>query len=202
MNTNFNFFAIAYFAIIGLISINLEAQENNSVSKTTISVEIDPSTFVFKGYAIHLRIKPESSDHLVVGAGAYALDLPSIMVNMNINNKEKGWNVRINNSIALFGEYYFKEANNKWFVGLQTGIQSYKNTNNNYVNKTSKYNNLLIMPSVGYNWQPFNFPLYLKPWFGMGYTSKLSGNNSIENMTYNISPLVPFVTMHVGYTFN
>ena len=58
------------------------------------------------------------------------------------------------------------------------------------------------MPSIGYNWQPFKFPLYVKPWFGLGYTSKISGSNSIDNLSYRISPLVPFITLHVGYTLN
>ncbi len=123
------------------------------------------------------------------------------MVNLNADNKDNGWNVRINSAISLFGEYYFREANNKWFVGLQTGVQNYKNTNNNIANKESKYSNLLIMPSLGYNWHPFKNKLYVKPWLGLGYTTKISGDNSIDNLSYKISPLVPFVTLHVGYTF-
>ena len=202
MKTNFKSLTIALLAIIILTSANLVAQETTTKSKTTISVETDPSTFLFKGYAFHVRINPKNSKHLVLGAGAYALDLPAVMVSLNAENKDKGWNIRINNAVALFGEYYFAEANKKWFAGLQAGIQAYKNTNDNISNKTSKYSNLLIMPSVGYNWQPFKFPFYVKPWFGIGYTTKISGDNSIDNLTYDISPLVPFVTLHVGYTFN
>jgi outer membrane protein W len=58
------------------------------------------------------------------------------------------------------------------------------------------------MPSIGYNWHPFKSQFYIKPWFGLGYTSKISGDNSINNVEYNISPFVPFATVHVGYTFN
>ncbi len=193
--------AITFLTIINLGTTKIMAQERRVKEKTTFSIEIDPSTFLFKGYAFHLRIKPKNSEHIVIGAGAYALDLPSFMVDLNADNKDKGWNVRINSAISLFGEYYFKEANNKWFMGLQTGVQNYKNTNDNMVNKESKYNNLLIMPSFGYNWHPFNEKLYLKPWLGLGYTTKISGDNLIDNVSYKISPLVPFVTVHVGYTF-
>jgi hypothetical protein len=180
----------------------LFAQNQTTNNRTLISIETDPSTFAFNGYAMHVRIKPKNSKHLVVGAGTYALDLPSVLVNMNDENQDKGWNVRINSAYSLFSEYYFKEANYKWFVGLQAGIQNYKNTNENLANKESKYSNLLIMPSIGYNWYPFKFPLYVKPWFGLGYTSKISGVNHIDNSTYDIAPLVPFLTLHVGYTFH
>ena len=137
---------------------------------------------------------------MLVGAGTYALDLPSVMVDMNADNKSKGWDVRINSAYSLFGEYYFKAVSRKWFVGLQTGVQNYKIMNDNITNKESKYSSLLIMPSVGYNWQPFKFPLYFKPWFGLGYMSKISGKNAIDDLSYKIAPIAPFITMHVGYT--
>ncbi|MBK7029881.1 MAG: hypothetical protein IPH45_11995 [Bacteroidales bacterium] len=124
------------------------------------------------------------------------------MVNLDKENRDKGWNVRINNAYSLFGEYYFNEANRKWYAGLQAGIQSFKNTNDNIPIRESKFSNIILMPSLGYNWQPFKFPLYLKPWFGVGYTANISGNNSIDNLEYHISPLLPFVTLHIGYTLN
>ena len=193
---------LATLTIIGLSTTAVKAQDNPTESRMTFSIETDPSTFAFKGYAFHIRVKPKNSEHFVFGAGTYALDLPSLMVDMNAENMSKGWNVRINSAYSLFGEYYFKEANRKWFVGMQTGVQNYKNTNDNIVNKESNYSTLIVMPSVGYNWHPFKFPLYVKPWFGLGYSSKISGDNSFDNLQYNISPLVPFITLHVGYTIN
>lgn len=201
MKTTFKTISLAILFILGLNETKLIAQENIIENKTTFSIETDPSTFLFKGYALHIRIKPKNSEHLVVGAGTYALDMPSFLVDMNKENKNKGWNVRINSAVSLFGEYYFKEVNNKWFLGLQTGIQNYKNTNDNISNKESKYSNLLIMPSIGYNWRPFNNGFYIKPWLGLGYTTKISGDNSINALTYQISPMTNFVTVHIGYTF-
>lgn len=204
MKIRINTHSIAMVAIIFFSVSKIEAQETNKASqvKTTISLETDPSTFAFEGYALHIRIKPKNSRHLLIGAGTYGMDMPDFLINMNADNKDKEWNVRINSAFSLFGEYYFLEANSKWFLGLQAGVQNYTISNNHIVNKRSKFSNVLIMPSIGYNWQPFNFPLYIKPWFGVGYTSKHSGSNSIEKLKYNISPLVPFVTLHVGYTFN
>jgi hypothetical protein len=193
-----------FLALIFSLSMNLsvQAQDATNVAKTTYSIETDPSTFALRGYAIHLRVKTKNCNHMVWGAGTYALDLPSVLVDLNTSNKDAGWNVRINSAYSLFGEYYFKEANSKWFAGLQVGIQNYKNTNDNIPDQTSKYSNLLFMPSIGYNWQPFPFPMYIKPWMGLGYTTKVSGDNSIDGKEYDIAPLVPFLTLHVGYTFN
>jgi hypothetical protein len=198
MKTRFMFIVCA--AMLSLWSGVVQAQEH-APSQTTFSVETDPSTFLFKGYALHVRIKPKHSQHWVVGAGAYALDMPSLMVNLNADNKNRGWNVRINSAYGLFGEYYLKEVNRGWFLGLQTSIQNYKISNDNLAGTSSRYRNLLLMPSVGYNWHPFRFPLYLKPWAGVGYTTRLSGENRVRDRTYHIVPLVPFFTMHVGFTF-
>ena len=193
--------SLAMITIIGLVTSSVKAQNITNINKTIVSIETDPSTFVFKGYALHIRIKPKSSKHLLIGAGTYALDLPGVMVDMNADNKSNGWDVRINSAYSLFGEYYFKEVSRRWFVGLQTGVQNYKVMNDNITTKESKYSNLLIMPSVGYNWQPFKFPLYFKPWFGLGYMTKISGKNAIDALSYKIAPIAPFITMHVGYTF-
>jgi hypothetical protein len=179
------------------LSAKLMAQEKTGENKTTFSIETDPSTFLFKGYALHFRIKPKNSKHAVIGAGAYALEMPAFLVNLTAENKDKGWNVRINSAFSLFGEYYFNEANNNWFAGLQAGVQNYKNTNDNIPNTENNYSNLLVMPSIGYNWHPFKNGLYVKPWLGLGYTTKISGDNS----TYKIAPVTSFVTVHVGYTF-
>ena len=106
--------SLAMLTIIGFTSTALKAQDSKIENKTTFSIETDPSTFAFNGYAVHIRIKPKNSTHLVIGVGTYALDLPSVMVNTNKDNKDKGWDVRINSAYSLFSEYYFKEANSKW----------------------------------------------------------------------------------------
>jgi hypothetical protein len=202
MKTTIKWTAIAIVAIISLSSTKLEAQDpgTSGENKTTFSLETDPSTFAFGGYALHIRIKPRNSERLLIGAGTYGMEMPAFMVNMNPDNADMGWNVRINSAYSLFGEYYLKEANRSWFFGMQLGMQNYKISNDGFANQENKYSNILVMPSVGYNWQPFDFPLYLKPWLGLGYTSKLNGNNTIDDLTYELAPLVPFVTLHVGYT--
>jgi hypothetical protein len=197
-------FKTVFMAIIALTSLftnKLHAQSVKSEDKTTFAIETDPSTFAFNGYAFHFRIKPKNSRHLLIGAGTYALDLPKQIVDLDSKNKQQAWKVRISSAYSLFGDYYLKEPNQKWYIGLQTGVQNYRNTNDNLPGRTSKYSNLLIMPSIGYSWHPFNIPFYIKPWAGIGYTTKISGDNRVGNLTYDISPLLPFITLHIGYTF-
>jgi len=200
MKNNLKSIALAITTLISLLTNGLHAQTENAADRTAISFETDPSAFIFNGYAFHFRIKPKNSKHFLIGAGTYALDFPNLLVDMNEKNKQKGWKVRISSAYSLFGEYYFKEQNRKWFVGLQAGVQNFENKNEQVKGMVSRYSNLIMMPSLGYAWQPFKIPFYIKPWAGIGYTTKISGDNSLGNLTYDISPWVPFITVHIGYT--
>jgi len=184
------------------VNFQLSAQKEKTKTndKTTLSVEIDPFTFAFKGYGLHLRLQPKNNEHLLVGFGAYAMDMPNALVDFNKNNKGKGWNVRLNQGYGVFGEHHFSEVNKKWFVGAQIGIQEYK-IENETVAGSEKFTNFLAMGYFGYTIKPFKNNLYIKPWAGIGYTSKISGNNTLGALEYDIAPITMFVTLHIGYTF-
>ena len=185
-------------AIVAVLLItSAQAQKNESWKW---SVEIDPATYVFSGYSVHLRVQPKNSDHLLLGAGAYAMNMPDLFVNFNEKNKDQGWNVRLNQGIGLFGEYYFQEVNKKWFLGAQVSLQEYKIEKEELAGN-QVFSNILGMAYFGYGIQPFKNSLYFKPWAGIGYTSKISGSNSIHDQTYDISPITLFATLHIGYTF-
>ncbi|NQX82021.1 MAG: hypothetical protein HRT66_08535 [Flavobacteriaceae bacterium] len=187
--------------VIFLISLGAFAQKDKQKqSKTEISVEIDPATFGFEGYGIHLRLKPKNSEHLLVGIGVYAMDLPNVLVDFNKKNKGKGWNVRLDQGYSVFGEHHFSQVNKKWFVGAQLAIQEYKIENKTIVG-SEKLTNSLLMAYGGYTWQPFDFGLYIKPWAGIGYSSTLSGTNTLGDLEYDIAPVTMFTTLHLGYTF-
>ncbi len=189
--------SILLFVLV-VASIKILAQSNPG--KARISVEIDPSTFVFKGYAFHVRVQPKNSQHLLLGAGTYAMNFPDVLVNLNKNNKDMGWQVRLNQGYGLFGEYHFSDVNKKWFVGTQLAIQQYTIAQENTPGEAD-YTTMLAMALGGYTWQPFNVPIYFKFWGGMGYTTKIAGENTLGNSSYNIAPLLFFGALHVGYTF-
>jgi len=174
------------------------AQTDNEGTK--ISVEIDPATFVFSGYSLHLRIQPKGYDHLLLGIGTYAMDMPSVFVDFNKNNKGLGWDVRLNHGYSFFIEHHFSKTNEKWFVGGQAGIQDYTIEKDN-TDGSKKFKSALLMAYSGYTFRPFNFNLYIKPWAGIGYSSKISGSNILNGNEYDISPITMFATLHVGYTF-
>jgi hypothetical protein len=148
-----------------------------------------------------LRYKPEKSTHILLGVGVYAMDIPDLLVNMNSKNKNKGWDVRLNQGYGLFGEYYFEQVNHKWFVGTQLGIQEYKIENAYVEGASSTYANLLMMGYGGYSWQLFDMGLYIKPWMGVGYSPKVSGSTNVGDQKYDAAPISSFMTLHIGYTF-
>jgi hypothetical protein len=195
MNTKKLLFAFLITSCCGILSVNAQ-------QKTRISVETDPSTFILKGYALHVRIQPASCNKWLIGAGTYGLQLPDKIVDLNANNKNEGWNVRIRSAYALYGEYYFREANKRWFIGEQIGIQNFRVANDQEAAATSaNFRNLLLMTYIGYSWHPWKGQFYIKPWAGLGYTNKISGSTTVGTMNYDVAPLFPFVTFHVGYTF-
>lgn len=181
--------------IVLLSSVGAVAQE-----KTKVSLEIDPATFAFKGYGVHLRIQPKNSEHMLFGIGTYAMDFPDVLVGLNSENKDKGWDVRLNSGVGLFGEYHFSEVNSGWFVGSQFAIQEYEIENENFAG-TESFNNQLLMGYGGYTFTPFKAPIHIKTWAGMAYTSKISGENTLGVETYDVHPLLMFAAVHLGYTF-
>jgi hypothetical protein len=184
------------------IALNLQssAQVVSNNDKTKFSIEIDPATFAFNGYGVHFRLQPKGSEHLLVGFGTYAMNMPDALVNFNKNNKNKGWNVRISQGHSLFGEYHLTEVNRKWFLGTQIGIQEFKIKKANLIG-SEKFTNILAMGYFGYTIKPFKNSLYIKPWAGIGYSSKISGSNILGTSEYDIAPITMFATFHIGYTF-
>lgn len=172
----------------------------NKTNKSKFSLEIDPATFGLGGYSIHLRLQPKTCSHLLIGVGTYALDMPDVLVDFNSNNKDKGWNIRINQGYSFFAEHHFTEVNTKWFVGTQLGVQEFK-IKMDQANGSEKFSNLLTMGYIGYTAQLGKSKFYLKPWAGIGYTTKVSGDNKLNTSVYDIAPITMFLTLHAGYTF-
>lgn len=188
---------IALIAFV-MLSVTAIAQQT---SKTRISLEIDPATFVWKGYSAHLRIQPAHSKHFQIGAGVYSMEMPDFLVDLNSHNKGKGWNAKIKLGYGIFAEYYFSEVNKGWFAGGQTSMQTYTVSNNNFTGEAD-HTNFLVMGYAGYSWKPFsNNDLYVKPWAGIGSVSRVSGTTTIADNKYNVAPVTMFATLHIGYTF-
>lgn len=186
----------------GLLTGGVQQSAAQTLTEKSVwSAETDPATFLFSGFAVHLRVKPSFSENWVLGAGTYAMDLPSLMVDLNSENKGKGWKVRIDGAFSLFSEYYFREANTGSFIGVQAGFQNYRLTNKQTGSKGVSYNLLVLMPSAGYTWRPWDGSFYLKPWLGLGWVPKLSGRTTLGTQQYDLAPVTAFATLHTGFTF-
>ncbi len=193
-------FTLLILAIFGLSTLDLFGQELDKIETVSqFSLEIDPITFALDGYSFHLRYSPKSCDHLLLGLGVYAMDMPEQLVDFNSKNKGKGWDVRLDQGFGLFAEHHFKQVHDEWFVGVQLGLQDYS-IEIDGINGSSEYTNLLTMSYIGYTWKWEN-GLYLKPWAGFGYTDKISGSNEIEDKEYDLAPIAMFATLHIGYSF-
>ena len=188
-----------YFLLIVLLFFT--AIKINAQSVKHFFIETDPSTFAFQGYAIHFRFIPSDANNLVMGIGTYSMKFPGLIVNLNSMNRNAGWNVKLNHGYGIFGDYYFKKAGKGIFAGVQLALQEYKITNSDQTASEQTFDNILIMPRLGYQWYPFEKGLYIMPWIGLGYETKVGGSNNVGDKSYDISPVLPFATFHIGYNF-
>ncbi|MDX2174149.1 MAG: hypothetical protein SFY56_13685 [Bacteroidota bacterium] len=181
--------------------------------KNKWAVEIDPLIpFALKGIGFHVFVSPKKLPRFNFGLGIIANGrLPDFIINTDAKNKDMGWIYKINQGAGFEFEYYLKEQNNKWFTGIQLFTEEINITNSNEPSiKQHRTNIGMAVVRFGYNWQPFkNVRFYAKPWFGLGYTDIISAafskdvipNTQVGNYEYNIQPLTPFATVHLGYKF-
>ena len=165
------------------------------------SVEIDPGTFILRGHSLYLRYQPMFTEKFLIGIGAYAMNLPEPVLNFSAGNRDKGWQVRIRSAYFLYGELYLKRANHGWFIGEQIGFQSFRVSNDTEESGSAEFNNLLLMTYLGYSWHPYKGSFYIKPWIGVGLAEMVDGINTVGTLRYDVGPLFPFFTVHIGYTF-
>ncbi len=169
--------------------------------KTRFSLETDPATFAFNGYALHARVAPAGWSRIRLGAGVYSMKFPALFVNINPDNADKGWEVQLKTGIGFFSEYFFNAERSAWLVGGQLAWQNYLLKNGASPGTRADYSIVLLMPYVGYRWFPLKNGFYVQPWAGLGYAKKVGGSTRIDSRTYQVSPLLPFITVHLGYRF-
>lgn len=168
-------------------------------ARTRVLLETDPATFALGGFGAHARVVP-GGGHLAVGGGAYALNFPGILVDMDSSNRGAGWNVRLTLGGAVFGDYSFRPGGEAWFVGVEAAVQEYRYTNGNVAGEADA-TNLVLMPRFGYLWRPFDAGFFLMPWAGLGVQSRVAGSSQVGGRTYDLFPLIPYGAVHLGWLF-
>jgi hypothetical protein len=170
-----------------------------ALARPAVMVETDPSTFVLGGFAAHLRLQLEGS-HFALGAGAYALNFPGLLVDLDGANRGAGWNVRLRLGAGLFADYYLAPQPRAWFVGAQVALQDFRYQNDASPGESASAVNALVMPRVGYLWRPFpSAGFYVMPWAGVGVTAQIAGGRRVGAKEYDLFPVIPFATLHVGW---
>ena len=176
------------------------ATPSTASAATSLLVETDPQPFLFKGFAAHVRAVPQR-EHLVIGAGVYALDFPALLIDLDPENRSAGWHARLRLGGAVFGDYSFKRDAEGWFVGAELALQDFRYTNDNEPGRAATALNFVVLPRAGYAWRPFDAGFYLMPWFGLGYTAQIAGERRVGARRYDLSPFVPYAALHLGWKF-
>jgi hypothetical protein len=177
-----------------VMSTALNAQE---VNDGTFSIEIDPATYAFNGYALHLKKSFKALPKWEFGLGTYSMDFPDALVNMSPENRDKGWGQRLDKGFGFFVDYFFKENQEGLFTGIQLAHQEYDIERNG---ASSEYTTFLAMGYVGYQYEFYN-SFYVKPWIGLGHNTQVSGSNKVNGMVFEVPSIIVFPTVHVGYKF-
>lgn len=166
--------------------------------KNLLFIETDPSTFVFSGFAAHVRWRPAVSPRWAVGAGVYAMNLPSVYTKLAADNRGEGWNLRARFGTAVFLDRHFLDSGEGSFVGMEVGTQTLEASRAGGV---AQFTTLLVLPRVGYLYRPFDNGLYIMPWLGAGLSVRVVGHTEAAGKEYAVFPLIAFATLHVGWRF-
>ena len=163
-----------------------------------VQVEVDPLPFALDGAAGHVRVALPGAERWTVGAGLYAQDMPALLLTLAPQNRGDDWTGRLFGA-GLFVDHYFKEPVNGAHLGTQ--VAAHRWTVGTEDGDTS-FTSLLVMPRVGYVWQPFDGAgLYVDPWIGAGPTLPISGSRSVAGDEFGLFPAMFFGAMHVGWRF-
>lgn len=185
---------------IALAEVNPGSDVSSEGRPTRLFLETDPTTFPFRGFAAHLRVRPSVLARWSFGAGAYALSLPKVLVELDPTNRDKGWSSRITIGTALFVDRYLRDDGEGPFVGVELGVQRFRVTRDAMPGEAG-FTNLLVMPRLGYFWRPLDAGFYVLPWIGVGVTARVAGDVRVGDDTYNVFPIIAFATIHVGWQF-
>jgi hypothetical protein len=165
-------------------------------------VDVEPAAYVLRGFSAHLRLALPPIPRLVAGVGAYGFDLPALLVDLDADNRDEPWDVRLDLGYNVFFDYFFgRHADHGWEAGAQVGLQHYRASNPEAGPEDAHFTNLLLLARVGYEWHPWALGFYFFPWLGAGYTVQVGGDTAVGAEAYAVSPFVPYGAVELGWRF-
>lgn len=149
------------------------------------SVEVDPLPFVSGGYSVAVGWQ---TAHLRVSANAFAANLPSFAV-------QDGWTGRVRAAGALRLQLYPDRRSRGFFGAVQLGPVASRFTSSS--GAIADAYQLVLTPSVGYRWFPWDgrLGLYLMPAVGVG----LAVGTWTEGSAYPAPTVTAQAALHLGW---
>ena len=153
----------------------------------TWSVEVDPLPFAAHGYSVAVGWQ---TSHLRLSANAFAADLPGFGVH-------DGWTGRVRAAGALRLQLYPDRRDRGFFGAVQLGPVASRFTSS--TGAVADVYQLVLTPSVGYRWFPWDgrLGLYLMPAVGMG----IAVASWSEGAEYAAPRLTAQAALHLGWEF-
>jgi hypothetical protein len=181
--------AISILSIVAAVTLGLvagaRAQPHEDVGLRA-DVEVDPLAFALRGYSLHVGL---GAKRMRVDLGAFALEYPKFL------EPHAGVETASNGFGAKFQYFLFAEQRGG-FVGvdLSVGRQLLEAATGDVARRDLFLN---LGGHVGWRFVIAR-GFYVTPWVGLAY-DVLADDVRLGGKTYDARPLVPFVTLHVGY---
>lgn len=183
-------------ALVALPLVPAPARAQDAGASTEIFVETDPATFVLRGFAGHVRVRPAALPRWLLGVGMYAMDFPSLLVDLSPANRDEGWDVRLRLGGGVFADYFLRPAPAGWFIGAEAALLGLRASRGA---EAARFVNVLLMPRVGYLARPFASGFFLMPWLGVGVTARVAGSADAGGETYELYPVSLSDSAHVAW---
>lgn len=164
-----------------------------------LQIETDPTMFVFRGGALHLRTTFPEAPRVTVGVGGYAMDLPSPMVELWPANRGEGWTAHLQ-GVGAFVDVHPHTPDRGLTLGVQVAAHRWSLRRPRESPEPSRMAALLVMPRVGYEWYPVrSLGLYVFPWLGVGTTRRIGATAEVAGEPYTLAALQVLPAVHVGW---
>ena len=149
------------------------------------SLEVDPLPFVAGGYSVAAGWQ---TAHVRLSANAFAANLPSFSV-------QEGWTGRVRAAGALRLQLYPDARDRGLFGAVQLGPVASRFTSS--TGAVADAYQLVVTPSIGYRWFPWDgrLGLYLMPAAGVG----LALATWSEGVPYSAPRVTAQAALHVGW---
>jgi hypothetical protein len=179
-------------AFLGL-GLLLNAQEPVSPVKCGLLVDVSP--YAMGGYSVKGSVEG-LIPKIELGFEVFALDYPSMMINLNPVNRDRKWELSTV-GMALYTDYKLTDEKNNWYTGI-----GFVHLNETGLNETFaspiNYQLFEMLLRVHYKWFPGDQDrFFLNPYFAAGGRTKIGGDEG----SFGLIKGIALGSLYLGYQF-